>query len=286
MEKEKGIDRDDMISAISGAIASAAQKGVGSAQEVRVEINPKTGALKAWNALNVVDSVGDSASEIHIEKARQLSPEAEIGGVIEKEIDPAFLGRIAAQTARQAIMQRIRQFGMLANVAAGGAPELRALSYEPLYFNFEAEREVALASEEVVEVTVLDQVKTGGAVLDASFPSADEMAAFDTDLRPQPNVGNFETIKMPDASGDGRFSSSMQSMAPLIVGAMLAGENSIKTRQCLMHASSKVLAKQAHEGGGQVFQQVTQKPRQCNDVYQIILHFATFVTYVNGMKRT
>ena len=110
MEKEKGIDRDDMISAISGAIASAAQKGVGSAQEVRVEINPKTGALKAWNALNVVDSVGDSASEIHIEKARQLSPEAEIGGVIEKEIDPAFLGRIAAQTARQAIMQRIRQF--------------------------------------------------------------------------------------------------------------------------------------------------------------------------------
>lgn len=110
MEKEKGIDRDDMISAISGAIASAAQRGVGSAQEVRVEINPKTGALKAWNALNVVDSVSDSASEIHIEKARQLSPEAEIGGVIEKEIDPAFLGRIAAQTARQAIMQRIRQF--------------------------------------------------------------------------------------------------------------------------------------------------------------------------------
>jgi N utilization substance protein A len=110
MEKEKGISREDMISAISGAIASAAQRGVGSAQEVRVEINARTGALKAWNALNVVDSVGDAASEIHIEKARQLSPEAEIGGVIEKEIDPAFLGRIAAQTARQAIMQRIRQF--------------------------------------------------------------------------------------------------------------------------------------------------------------------------------
>ena len=110
MEKEKGIAREDMISAIASAIAGAAQRGVNSGQEVRVEINPKNGALKAWNALNVVDSIGDPANEIHIEKARQLSPEAEVGGVIEKEIDPAFLGRIAAQTARQAIMQRIRQF--------------------------------------------------------------------------------------------------------------------------------------------------------------------------------
>ena len=75
-----------------------------------MEINPKSGALKAWSILNVVDSVSDPAVEIHIEKARQLSPAAEIGGVIEREVDPAYLGRIAAQTARQAIMQRIRQF--------------------------------------------------------------------------------------------------------------------------------------------------------------------------------
>jgi N utilization substance protein A len=110
MEKEKGIAREDMISAIASAIASAAQRGGSSGQEVRVEINPKNGALKAWSALNVVDSVGDPENEIHIEKARQFSPEAEVGGVIEKEIDPAYLGSIAAQTARQAIMQRIRQF--------------------------------------------------------------------------------------------------------------------------------------------------------------------------------
>lgn len=110
MEKEKGIARDDMITAISAAIASAAQKGVSAGQDIRVEINPKTGALKAWSILNVVDSVSDPAVEIHIEKARQLSPAAEIGGVIEREVDPAYLGRIAAQTARQAIMQRIRQF--------------------------------------------------------------------------------------------------------------------------------------------------------------------------------
>jgi len=110
MEKEKGISRADMITAISAAIASAAQKGVSAGQDIRVEINPKTGALKAWSILNVVDSVSDSAIEIHIEKARQIDPDIEIGGVIEKEVDPAYLGRIAAQTARQAIMQRIRQF--------------------------------------------------------------------------------------------------------------------------------------------------------------------------------
>lgn len=110
MEKEKGIRRPDMIEAISGAIASAAQKGVSAGQEIRVEINPKTGALKAWSLLQVVDSVSDASLEIHVEKARQIKPDAQIGETIEKEVDPAYLGRIAAQTARQAIMQRIRQF--------------------------------------------------------------------------------------------------------------------------------------------------------------------------------
>lgn len=110
MEKEKGIGRADMIEAISAAIASAAQKGVSAGQDIRVEINPRTGALKAWSILNVVDSVSDSSLEIHVEKARQLKADAQIGDTIEKEVDPAYLGRIAAQTARQAIMQRIRQF--------------------------------------------------------------------------------------------------------------------------------------------------------------------------------
>ena len=69
MEKEKGIGRDDMIAAISTAIASAAQRGEGTSQEIRVDINPKTGALKAWTVMNVDDSVSDANMEIHIEKA-------------------------------------------------------------------------------------------------------------------------------------------------------------------------------------------------------------------------
>ena len=110
MEKEKGIARDAMIQAIASAIASAAQKSINTTNEIRVEINPKSGALKAWNQLEVVDSVGDNQREIHIDKARQIDSVAAVGSVIETEVDPAFLGRIAAQAARQAILQRIRQF--------------------------------------------------------------------------------------------------------------------------------------------------------------------------------
>ncbi|MEY3001094.1 MAG: hypothetical protein RL648_1308 [Verrucomicrobiota bacterium] len=110
MEKEKGIPRDEMISAISNAIRTAAARGVNAGQELRIEINPRNGQLKAWAILEVVDSVSDPLTQIHIEKARQLSPEAEIGLFIEREVDPEHLGRIAAQTARQTIMQRLRQF--------------------------------------------------------------------------------------------------------------------------------------------------------------------------------
>jgi N utilization substance protein A len=110
MEKEKGIDRNDMIAAISSAIKNAAQKGLHAGQELRIEISPRTGALKAWSLLNVVDSVSNPESEIHITKARELNPTANVGDVLEKPLDPSYLGRIAAQTARQAIVQRIRQF--------------------------------------------------------------------------------------------------------------------------------------------------------------------------------
>ncbi len=110
MEKEKGIGRADMIAAIVNAIKTAALKGVNSGQELKIDINPKNGQLHAWALLKVSDSVSDPRTEIHIEKAQALKPGAQLGEIIEKEIDPAFLGRIAAQTARQAIMQKLRQF--------------------------------------------------------------------------------------------------------------------------------------------------------------------------------
>jgi N utilization substance protein A len=110
MEKEKGIGRADMIAAIVNAIKTAALKGVNSGQELKIEINPKNGQLKAWSLLKVVDSVSNPKAEIHLEKAQALKPGATLGEMVEKEVNPAELGRIAAQTARQAVMQRLRQF--------------------------------------------------------------------------------------------------------------------------------------------------------------------------------
>ncbi len=110
MEKEKGIGREDMIEAISLAIKTAASKGVNAGQELKVEIDPKTGALSAWTLLKVTDSVSDPRTEIHIEKARSEYPEIQLGDDYARTMDPSYLGRIAAQTARQAIMQKVRQF--------------------------------------------------------------------------------------------------------------------------------------------------------------------------------
>ncbi len=110
MEKERGIARADMISAIVNAIKAAALKGVNSGQDLKIEISPKNGQLKAWAIMRVVDSVSDPKVEIHVEKAQAVRAGAQIGEVVEKEINPSELGRIAAQTARQAVMQKLRQF--------------------------------------------------------------------------------------------------------------------------------------------------------------------------------
>ncbi|MDR0590345.1 MAG: transcription termination factor NusA [Puniceicoccales bacterium] len=110
MEKEKGIPRGNMIQTIADAIRSAALKSINAGYDVRVEINPKTGHLQAWSILEVVDSVSDPQAQIHISKAKDADPKVNIGDVVEREIDPALLGRIAAQGARQAIVQGIRHF--------------------------------------------------------------------------------------------------------------------------------------------------------------------------------
>lgn len=111
MEKEKGIDRQDMIPAITTAIVNAAQKGIHAGQELLVDINPKTGDITARVAYKIVDSVSDSNQEIHVEKARGLmNEEPVLGEFYYKSVEPSYLGRISAQAARQAIMQRVRQF--------------------------------------------------------------------------------------------------------------------------------------------------------------------------------
>ena len=111
MEKEKGICRADMIQTIIGAITHAAAKGINAGQELKITIDPKTGKLDAVTLLTVVDSVSDSTREIHVKAATLYAKNPQVGDIVEKPSNNVSeLGRIAAQAARQAIMQRVRQF--------------------------------------------------------------------------------------------------------------------------------------------------------------------------------
>jgi N utilization substance protein A len=110
MEKEKGISREDMIATIESAVKAAAERGVNTSSDIRVEINPKSGAMQAWTQLLVVESVSDTSREIHLDKARLYAENPQVGDFVERQLDPSYLGRIAAKTAEQAIKQRLRQF--------------------------------------------------------------------------------------------------------------------------------------------------------------------------------
>ncbi len=108
-EKEKGIDRATMIDALQNALLTASRKSIGPARDLRIDINADKGTIKAICSLMVVDKVQAPYEEIDLATARKIKPGAEIDDEIEVEVTPADFGRIAAQTARQAMMQRLRQ---------------------------------------------------------------------------------------------------------------------------------------------------------------------------------
>jgi len=109
LERERGISRDVLVEAISGALLTASKKTFATARELRIDINPKTGDIRAFAKPLVVEKVTNLHDEIALAKARTIKADAQIGDELEIEVTPKDFGRIAAQTARQAIMQRIRQ---------------------------------------------------------------------------------------------------------------------------------------------------------------------------------
>ena len=107
-EREKGIKRDILIEAVSNALLQASKKSVGPARDLRIDINPKTGEIRALANLTVVEKVMDPFSETLLAKAQKTKPDAAIGDSLEIEVTPRDFGRISAQTAKQAMLQRIR----------------------------------------------------------------------------------------------------------------------------------------------------------------------------------
>jgi transcription termination/antitermination protein NusA len=109
LERERGIKRDILIEAVSNALLSASKKSVGASRDLHIAIDPKTGEIRALANLLVAEKVTNPQDEISLDKARRIKPDAQIGEAVEVEVTPKNFGRIAAQTAKQAMMQRIRQ---------------------------------------------------------------------------------------------------------------------------------------------------------------------------------
>jgi N utilization substance protein A len=107
-EKEKGIDRQKMVEALSLALLAASKKSIGPARELRMEIDPEKGTIKAWAKLLVVETVSNPWEELPLAKAKLIKKTAQIGDEIDLEVTPKNMGRIAAQTAKQTMLQRLR----------------------------------------------------------------------------------------------------------------------------------------------------------------------------------
>src|SRR5712664_2834470 len=108
-EREKGISRDILVGAVQESLLSAAKKAVGPARELRVAIDPKNGDIKAFAKLVVSERVISTHDQISVFDARRIKSDAQVGEEVEVEVTPVGFGRIAAQYAKQALMQHIRR---------------------------------------------------------------------------------------------------------------------------------------------------------------------------------
>ncbi|MCP4560891.1 MAG: transcription termination/antitermination protein NusA [Bosea sp.] len=107
--REKSIDRQIVIDAMQDAIAKAARSRYGAETDVHAEINPKSGELRLARHLQVVDLVENGAVEITVDEAKRHNPAAQVGDVIADPLPPFDFGRIAAQSAKQVIVQKVRE---------------------------------------------------------------------------------------------------------------------------------------------------------------------------------
>ncbi len=111
LEKEKHISKEILLEAIESALVSAYKKNYGTSQNVRVDIDQDTGDINVYMRMDVVDDddFEDDLTQITLEEAMEIDPRYEVGDVVEYQVTPRDFGRIAAQTAKQVVVQRIRE---------------------------------------------------------------------------------------------------------------------------------------------------------------------------------
>ena len=107
--REKAIDRQVVIMAMEDAIQKAAKSRYGSENEIKAEVDPKTGEIRLARLLEVVEQVTMEATQISLEEARRRNPAAQVGDFIAEPLPPLDFGRVAAQNAKQVIVQKVRE---------------------------------------------------------------------------------------------------------------------------------------------------------------------------------
>ena len=177
LEKEKDISKDILIEAIESALVSAYKKNYGTSQNVRVNIDREEGDIDVFMRKDVVEEVEDDMVEISLEDALEIDPRYEVGDVVEYQVTPRDFGRIAAQTAKQVVVQRIREAerGMIFDDYITRQGEIitgtvQRISNETLFINMGKAEGILAATERVpgekyeindrIKVYIMDVKKT------------------------------------------------------------------------------------------------------------------------------
>lgn len=109
LSKEKHLDKGILFEAIETALVSAYKKNFGGSGNVRVQVDRETGNIHVYALKRVAAQVVDAHADIGIEEAKSTNPNYEVGDVYEEKVTPKNFGRVAAQTAKQIVVQRIRE---------------------------------------------------------------------------------------------------------------------------------------------------------------------------------
>lgn len=109
IEKQKGIDREEIFQAIENSLISACKKNFGTSQNIKVDIDRETGDVKVFAQKEVTEDVYDAFLEISLEEAKEINPNYEYGDIVDIPIVPRDFGRISAQAAKQVVVQKFRE---------------------------------------------------------------------------------------------------------------------------------------------------------------------------------
>ena len=109
IEKQRGIDREEIFQAIENSLISACKKNFGTSQNIKVDMNRETGEVTVYAQKEVTEDVYDGFLEISLEEAKEINPNYEYGDIVDIQVTPRDFGRISAQAAKQVVVQKFRE---------------------------------------------------------------------------------------------------------------------------------------------------------------------------------